>query len=260
MDFNMENKVVIVTGGSSGLGKAIAGAFHDEGAIVVVNGRNQSKIEEAVAGIGSRAHGIVADLTKIEDCEKLYSFASEFGPVEYLVNNIGIFESVDFFEIKDERWFEFFDVNVMTGVRISRIALRDMLKRNSGSIVFISSDAAVKSIGWMAHYSMSKSAQLGVSRALAELTKGTNVRVNTLMPGPSATDSVRTYFQEMADQKQSTVEDVLKNYFIESEPSSLLQHLIDPKDLGRAVVSLATNPIANGSAQRCEGGVIRSAF
>ncbi len=259
MDFGLNGKVVVVTGGSDGIGKAIAKVFHEEGAIVVINGRDKEKLDAARAEIGANAQGISADLTLPADVTKLVDFAKGFGPIEYLVNNIGIFESKDFFEIGDDRWAEFFDVNVMTGVRMSRLVLKEMLERDSGSIVFISSDAAIKSIPWMAHYSMTKSAQLGVSRALAEITKGTNVRVNSYLPGPTATDSVMTYMGGIAEQQGKTVEEVIDGYFTGEEPSSLYRRLIDPAFHGRAIVALATNPAINGSAQRGEGGIVRSA-
>lgn len=260
MDYQIARKVVIVTGGNDGIGKAIAKTFHEEGAIVVISGRDADKTNRAAAEIGDNAHGIAADATTSEGVEKLVSFARGFGPIEFLVNNIGIFESQDFFEIGDARWQEFFDVNVMSGVRMSRAVLKDMLGRDSGSIVFIASDAAIKSIGWMVHYSMSKSAQLGVSRALAEVTKGTGVRVNSYLPGPTATDSVMTYMAGIAEQEAKTVDEVVANYFVVNEPTSLYRKLIDPSFHGRAVVALATNPAMNGTAQRGEGGIIRSAF
>jgi NAD(P)-dependent dehydrogenase (short-subunit alcohol dehydrogenase family) len=260
MDYGLTNQVVIVTGGATGIGKAIAKAFHDEGAIVVTNGRDESKLKQALADIGERAHGIQADLTKSEDAQALFDYALRFGPIEHLVNNIGIFESRDFFEFDDARWRDYFEFNIMTGVRMSRLVLRHMLDRNSGSIIFISSDAAVKAIPWMVPYSMTKAAQLGLARALAEMTKGTKVRVNTLMPGPTATESVREYFGQIAEQKGVTLEEVVTNYFKQEEPSSLLQTLIDPAYHGRAALALATNPAINGSVLRCEGGIVRSSY
>jgi NAD(P)-dependent dehydrogenase (short-subunit alcohol dehydrogenase family) len=260
MDYGLTNQVVIVTGAATGIGKAIAKAFHDEGAIVVTNGRDEAKLKQALVDIGERAHGIRADLTKGEDNRTLFEFALTFGPVEYLVNNIGIFESKDFFKFDDARWFEYFDYNIMTGVRMTRLVLRQMLDRNSGSVLFISSDAAVKAIPWMVPYSMTKAAQLDLARALAEITKGTKVRVNTLMPGPTATESVRTYFGQIAEQKGVSIDEVVTNYFKENEPSSLIQTLIDPASHGRAAVALMTNPAINGSTMRCEGGIVRSSF
>jgi NAD(P)-dependent dehydrogenase (short-subunit alcohol dehydrogenase family) len=260
MDYGLQGKVVIVTGGSSGIGKAIAKAFHAEGAVVVINGRDKAKLDAATREIGERAHGMVADLTRQADVDRLNEFGEKLGPIEFLINNIGIFESKDFFQITDERWREFFEANVMTGVRMSRAVLKNMLARDSGSIVFISSDAAIKSNPWMAHYSMTKSALHGVARALAEITKGTNVRVNTFMAGPTATDSVKDYMAGIAAQSGKTTEEVISNYFQDNEPSSLIQRLIDPSVHGRAVVALAANPAMNGTSQRCEGGIIRSAF
>jgi len=260
MDVGVKGKVVVITGGNDGIGKAIAKAFADEGAIVAISGRNEEKVENAAKEIGGSAHGVVADATTPEGVAAIVKAATAFGPIEYLVNNIGIFASENFFEIDDERWQEFFDVNIMGSVRMCRTVLKEMLARDSGSIVFISSDAGIKSIPWMVHYSMTKSAQLGMSRALAEVTKGTNVRVNSYLPGPTATDSVKAYMAGIAEQEGKPVDEVISNYFDKNEPSSLYRRLIDPKWHGRAVVALATNPAINGTAQRGDGGVVRTAF
>ena len=260
MDYELSGKVVVVTGGATGIGKAIARAFHDEGAIVVTNGRNEDKLNAALVDIGERAHGVKADLTKPEDNQALFDYARGFGSIEVLVNNIGIFESRNFFEFDDADWQQYFDFNIMTGVRMSRLVLRHMLDNDSGAILFISSDAAIKAIPWMVPYSMTKAAQLGLARALAEITKGTKVRVNTLMPGPTATESVREYFGQIAEQKGVTLDEVVSNYFREEEPSSLLQGLIDPAWHGQAAVALAMNPAINGSVLRCEGGIVRSSY
>jgi NAD(P)-dependent dehydrogenase (short-subunit alcohol dehydrogenase family) len=256
----LKDKVVVVTGGATGIGKAIAQAFHDEGAIIVTNGRNEDKLKAALVDIGERAHGVKADLTKPEDNQALFDYARGFGSIEVLVNNIGIFESRNFFDFGDADWQQYFDFNIMTGVRMSRLVLRQMLDNDSGAILFISSDAAIKAIPWMVPYSMTKAAQLGLARALAEITKGTQVRVNTLMPGPTATESVREYFGQIAEQKGVTLDEVVSNYFKEEEPSSLLQGLIDPAWHGQAAVALAMNPAINGSVLRCEGGIVRSSY
>lgn len=258
MNFDIEGKVVVVTGGSSGIGLAIAQAFHAEGATVVINGRDHVKLAAACRDIGVNAHGIVADLTNPGGTEVLYKFATSIGPVEFLVNNIGRFDVEDFFEISDERWHEYFEANVMTGVRITRKALKDMLDRNSGSVVFISSEAALRSIPHMSHYSLTKTAQLGLSRALAEMTRGTRVRVNAYIPGPTATDSVKEYFGGMATERGTTFEAVTTGFFKDDQPGSLIQRLIDPAMHGRAVVQLATNWAMNGTAQRGDGGAVHS--
>ena len=146
----------------------------------------------------------------------------------------------------------------MTGVRITRLVLREMLARNSGGVVFISSEGAIRSIPHMAHYSTTKTAQLGLSRALAELTRGTSVRVNAYVPGPTATHSVKTYFEGMAKDRGVSFDEVMQGFFKDDQPGSLIRRLIDPAMHGRAVVQLATNWAMNGTAQRCDGGAVHS--
>ncbi|MGJ7037451.1 NAD(P)-dependent dehydrogenase (short-subunit alcohol dehydrogenase family) [Shinella sp. BE166] len=260
MDFGINGKIAIVTGGATGIGYAIAKTFHDEGAVVVINGRDQAKLDKACASIGPRAHGVVADLLTPEGATTLADFAGKLGPVSFLVNNIGVFDVNDFFEVSDERWREYFEHNLMTAIRISRIVLKDMLARNDGSIVFISSEAAIRSIGNMIPYSTTKTAMLGLSRSLAELTRGTNVRVNSYMPGSTATESVETYFADLAAQQGKTVEQALADFYRDVQPSNLTQKLIDPAMHGRGVVQLMTNNAMNGVCHRADGGTIRSIF
>ena len=258
MDLGIAGKVAIVTGGSSGIGLAIAQSFHNEGVSVVINGRDQAKLDAAIAEVGHNCRGVVADLTTAEGAAKLYAFARQSGPVSFLVNNIGRFDVEDFFSISDERWHEYFEFNVMTGIRITRPVLKDMLENNDGSIVFISSEAAVRSIPFMVHYSLTKTAQLGLSRALAEMTRGTGVRVNAYMPGPTATESVKEYFRGIAAERGVSFEDVLTGFFKDDQPGSLIQKLIDPKMHGRAVVQMAANWAMNGTTQRADGGAVHS--
>jgi NAD(P)-dependent dehydrogenase (short-subunit alcohol dehydrogenase family) len=258
MDLGISGKVAIVTGGASGIGKAIAQAFHDEGATVIINGRTQEKLDAACAEIGSNAHGVVADLLTRDGAETLAAFAAEKGPVSFLINNIGVFDVNDFFEVTDERWMEYFDFNIMTAIRITRIVMKDMLARGEGSIVFIASEAAVRSIGNMVPYSTTKSAMLGLSRALAENTRGTGVRVTSYMPGTTATESVQGYFEELAKDQGKSVEQALRDFYRDVQPGNLSQKLIDPAMHGRGVLQLATNTAMNGVCHRADGGTIRS--
>lgn len=260
MDLGVKNKVAIVTGGSSGIGKAIAQAFHDEGATVVINGRDQAKLNAACKDIGPRAHGVVADLLTQAGAQTLADFASGFGHVSFLVNNIGVFDVSDFFEVSDERWFEYFDANLMTAIRITRIVMREMLAKNDGSVVFIASEAAIRSIGNMTPYSTTKSAMLGLSRSLAELTRGTDVRVTSYMPGTTATESVQGYFEGLAAEQGKTVQQCLTDFYRDVQPGNLPQKLIDPAMHGRGVLQLATNTAMNGVTHRADGGTIRSIY
>lgn len=260
MDLGIADKVAVVTGGATGIGRAIADRLHAEGAIVVINGRSRDKLDAACAQIGPNAHGVVADLMSEEGPRELAEFAGRLGPVEYLVNNVGIFDVNDFFALDDERWFQYFDHNVMTAVRITRILMKDMLERNSGSIVFIASEAGIRSIGNMVPYSVTKSATLGLSRSLAELTRGTKVRVNSYMPGTTATESVQSYFASLAAEQGQSMEDFLANFYDTVQPSNLTRTLIDPAMHGRGVVQLMTNTAMNGVCHRADGGTVRSIF
>lgn len=257
MDFGITGKVAIVTGGATGIGRAIAQAFHDEGAIVVINGRNKDKLEAACKDIGPNAHGVVADLLNEEGAQTLFDFASNIGSISFLINNIGVFDVNDFFEVTDARWIEYFQHNLLTGIRITRHVMKDMLTRDDGSIVFISSEAAIRSIGNMIPYSTTKTAVLGLSRGLAETTRGTNVRVTTYMPGSTATESVMGYFEGLAKEQGRSVDEALKEFYNDVQPGNLSRKLIDPAMHGRGVVQLATNTAMNGVTHRADGGTVR---
>ncbi|WP_448955442.1 SDR family NAD(P)-dependent oxidoreductase [Labrys neptuniae] len=258
MDYGLAGKRVLVTGGATGIGRAIAAAFIAEGASVTVSGLLEAEVEAALTALGPAAAGLAGDLTAAGEAERLAAFAGRGGPVDILINNIGAFEVRDFFEITDERWFRYFDINVMAAVRMSRLLLKPMLERGHGSVVFISSESAIKPQPWMAHYGAMKTCLLGLSRALAELTRGTRVTVNAILPGPTNTEAVRAYHQEIASSQGVTREQVVSDYFDQTEPTSLIRRMIEPDEIARSVVHLAASPSLNGMAMRAEGGTIRA--
>lgn len=258
MDYQLVGKTALITGGATGIGKAIAQRFIMEGARVVISGLHEKEVAEALAELGDHAQGMVADLTEEGAAERLVALAIEAGPIDFLINNVGIFEVRDFFETDDAQWFHYFNVNVMSGVRMTRLVMKAMLDRGHGSIVFISSESAVKPQPWMVHYGAMKTCLLGVSRALAELTKGTAVRVNSILPGPTSTDAVKRYHREIAEQKGVSTQQVVQDYFDDTEPTSLIRRMIEPDEVASSVLHLAASPALNGMAMRMEGGTIRS--
>lgn len=258
MDYGLKGRHALVAGGATGIGFAVAEAFVAEGAHVTVGGLDAGEVVTAVSRLGPATRGLAGDLTRGEDARELYDFAVSAAPVDFLINSVGIFAVHDFFDIPDEEWFRYFDVNVMTAVRMSRLALRDMLDRGEGSIVFISSESGVKPQAWMAHYGAMKTCLLGVSRALAELTRGTAVRVNAILPGPTNTEAVQHYHDEIAAGRGISRSEVVEDYFDTTEPTSLIRRMIEPKEVARSVLHLAASPHLNGMAMRAEGGTVRA--
>ena len=258
MDYAIRGKHALITGGATGIGLAIARAFLAEGANVTVSGLDADQVDRALDQLGPAAAGLACDLTAEGQDSALAEFAARRGPVDFLVNSVGIFEVRPFFETTDADWFRYFDVNVMTGVRMARLVLKSMLARGEGSVVFIGSESGVKPQPWMPHYGAMKTCLLGVSRALAELTKGTAVRVNTILPGPTDTDAVRAYHEQIARDRGITRAQVVSDYFDETEPTSLIRRMIAPGEVASSVLHLAASPWLNGMAMRCEGGTIRS--
>lgn len=258
MDLDLKGKTALVTASSGGIGMAIAARLAAEGATTIVNGRSDSSVERAIATIREQAPdshlvGLAADNGTLDGIEQTLARHPE---VDILVINLGIFEEVDFFEITDDQWSQIFEVNVMSGVRLARHYLQRMLDRDSGRIVFISSESGVTPAPEMAHYSMTKTAQLSISRSLAQLTKGTNVTVNSVMPGPTLTPGVeefvgRLFPTEDADAAQ-------RRFMAENRPLSLIQRLIDPTEIANLVAFVASSRAAaiNGAAIRSEGGIV----
>jgi NAD(P)-dependent dehydrogenase (short-subunit alcohol dehydrogenase family) len=261
MDLQLTNKKVFISGSTAGIGYAIAKAFANENAIVYINGRNAEKVSSATNTIkaetgNEQVFGITADLTTEAGFTKL---SQELTDIDILVNNLGIFEPVDFFDSKDEDWTNMFDINVMSGIRLSRFYMRKMLENNWGRVVFISSESGLQIPTEMIHYGMSKTAQLSLTNGLAQLTKGTGVTVNSILPGPTFSEGAERFFSDLAAQGNKTIEEVEHQFFTETRPLSLLQRFISPDEVA-ATVAFVSSPWAaatNGASIRVDGGILK---
>jgi NAD(P)-dependent dehydrogenase (short-subunit alcohol dehydrogenase family) len=262
MRIDLSGKTALVTGSTSGIGHAIAKGFAGAGADVVINGRTQAKVDAAVAAIGkavpgAKVRGVAADVSTSADCEKL---AAALPDVDILINNAGIFEPKGFLDIPDDDWSRFFEVNVMSGVRLSRAYLPGMLKRNWGRIVFISSESALNIPKEMIHYGMTKTAQLAVSRGLAEMTRGSAVTVNSVLPGPTMSEGVEAFVKDIARQNGQSVEEAASQFVKQFRPTSLVQRFATVEEIANMVVYVASKEASatNGAALRAEGGIVQT--
>lgn len=260
MDLKITGKTALVTGSTGGIGFSIAEELAREGAQVIINGRSRQRVDAALADLnkkGGNCQGIVADLGTGDGVKAL---TSSLKNVDILVNNMGIYEPCDFFAISDDDWFRLFEVNVMSGVRLSRHYMPGMLERNWGRIVFISSESGVNIPKEMIHYGFTKSAQLSIGRGLAELTAGTNVTVNSVLPGPTRSEGVEQFVENMSKQKGCSAAEVEMDFFKTIRPSSLIQRFASCEEVAHMVAYVCSDLAAatNGAALRVEGGVIRS--
>ncbi|WP_286177880.1 SDR family NAD(P)-dependent oxidoreductase [Rhodopirellula sp. JC639] len=248
----------MVTASTGGIGLAIATRFAAEGATTIVNGRSESSVNEAMAQIRETASeadlvGLISDNSTPDGIAKTIQTHPD---VDVLVNNLGIFEAVDFFDISDEAWQKIFDVNVMSGVRLARHFFKRMLDRNAGRIIFISSESGVVPSPEMAHYAMTKTAQLALARSLAQLSQGTKVTVNSVLPGPTKTPGVEQFVSELFPSQDWA--EAEKRFMAENRSLSLIQRLIEPEEIANLVAFVAS-PLAaaiNGAALRSEGGIV----
>ena len=261
MDLRLKGKRALVSGSTAGIGLAIASALAGEGARVIVNGRAQPSVDAAVEQIrsttGGEAQGFAGDLTLASAAEDL---ARAHPEVDILVNNLGIFEPKPFEEIPDADWVRFFEANVLSGVRLARLYLPAMRRANWGRIIFISSESAVQIPAEMIHYGMTKTAQLVISRGLAEMTTGTAVTVNAVLPGPTASEGVNKFVDGLAKAKGIDRGSIEHAFFSEGRPTSIIQRFIKPEEIA-ALVAFVCSPLAsaiNGAALRADGGVVRS--
>ena len=260
MNIDLSGKTALVTGSTSGIGHAIAKGLAASGADVVINGRTQDNVNTAVRkldGVGGSVRGIAADVSTATGCKALVAALFD---VDILINNAGIFEPKDFFEIPDEDWARFFDVNVMSGVRLSRAYLQGMIKRNWGRVVFISSESALNIPTEMIHYGMTKTAQLAIARGLAQLTRGTGVTVNSVLPGPTMSEGVETFVKDLAKQNGQSVDEAAANFVKQHRPTSLLQRFASVEEIANMVVYAASKEASatNGAALRAEGGIVNT--
>ena len=262
MNLELAGKVALVTASSGGIGLEIARSLAAEGARVVVNGRTQASVDTAAADI--RAANPGADLVPLAadngTAEGAAATIAALPSVDILVSNLGIYEAVGFFDETDEAWQRLFEVNIMSGVRLARHYLRGMLDRGTGRIVFISSESGVSPAPEMAHYSATKTMQLSISRSLAELTKGTRVTVNSVLPGPTRTPGVEAFIAGIYPGMSQA--DAERRFIAENRPTSLIGRLIDPKEIGDTVAFVCSERASaiNGSCIRAEGGLVRSVF
>ena len=262
MKIDLTGKTALITGSTSGIGHAIAKGLAAAGATVVVNGRTQGKVDAAVAAItkvipGAKVRGVAADVSTAAGCNALVAALPE---VDILINNAGIFEPTGFFDIPDEDWIRFVEVNVMSGVRLSRAYMPGMLRRNWGRIVFISSESALNIPKEMIHYGLTKTAQLALSRGLAEMTRGTAVTVNSVLPGPTMSEGVETFVKDLAKQNGQSVEEAASQFVKQFRPTSLLQRFASVEEIANMVVYISSVEASatNGAALRAEGGIVQT--
>lgn len=261
MDTGLKNKLALVTGSTKGIGFATAKLLHAEGARVIINGRRKPETEEAAKSIGANAYGVAGDVSTLAGVEAFAAKVRKIGEPEILINNAGIFDPKDFFEIPDSEWMRFFEVNVMSGVRLAKIFMPAMLKKNWGRIIFISSESGINTPVEMIHYGMTKTAQLAVSRGLSELTKGTKVTVNSILPGPTMSDGVKTFVKDLGAKTGKTAAEFEKDiFFKEARPGSLIQRFAATEEVANLIVYTASmlSSATNGSALRVDGGIVKS--
>jgi NAD(P)-dependent dehydrogenase (short-subunit alcohol dehydrogenase family) len=262
MDLKLQDKSALVSGSTAGIGLAIAQGLTQEGASVVITGRSEQRLTQAIDKIqqsnpSAKISGVVADLATREGTEQLFR---QVPTIDILVNNLGLYEPKAFSDLSDEDWFNIFEANVLSGVRLSRHYLPGMQERNWGRVIFISSESAVQIPVEMIHYGMTKTAQLAISRGLAETTAGTGVTVNAVLPGPTRSEGVEGFLEQMAKERSVDVATVETEFFQSLRPTSLLKRFATTEEVAAMVVYLCS-PLAsatNGAALRVDGGVVRS--
>jgi NAD(P)-dependent dehydrogenase (short-subunit alcohol dehydrogenase family) len=263
MDLQLTGKVALITGSTAGIGYAIAAALAREGARVIINGRTQRGVDAALANLqpiaAVAARGFAGDLSTETAAQAI---VQEFPDVEILVNNLGIFEAKPFEEIPDADWRRLFEVNVLSGVRLARLYLPGMRRRDWGRIIFISSESAIQIPIEMIHYGMTKTAQLAVARGLAEAVAGTGITVNSILPGPTRSRGVVDFVEALAKTQGVSPAQIERDFFKNVRPTSLIKRFATPEEVA-SLVAYVASPLAaatTGAALRVDGGVVKSAI
>ncbi len=264
MSASLSGQTAIVSGSTAGIGYAIAEELAGHGAAVIVNGRTQARVDAALAALaqavpGASLRGVAADLSTAAGAATLIAQVAQ---ADILINNVGIFEPRAFADIGDADWQRLFDANVMSGVRLSRHYLPGMIERNKGRVVFISSESALQIPAEMIHYGMTKSAQIAIASGMAQLTRGSAVTVNSVLAGPTRSEGVGTFVEQLAQQEGISAAEFEKKFFETIRPTSLLRRFIEPVEIARFVAFVASPAASaiNGAALRAEGGLVLSAF
>lgn len=262
MNLGISDRHAFISGSTAGIGFAIAAALAKEGARVTLNGRSEARVDHAIAALreqhpDARVDGVVADLGTEAGAKTLLA---ALPAVDILVNNLGIFEPKPFLEIPDEDWRRFFDVNVLSGVRLTRAYLPAMLEKSWGRVVFISSESGVQIPSEMIHSGMTKTAQIAIARGIAESIAGSGVTVNSILPGPTNSEGVGGFLSDLARAKNVDVAEIEREFFRTTRPTSLIQRFATVEEVASLVayVCSAAASATTGSALRVDGGVVRA--
>lgn len=258
MNIDLSQRKALVTGSTAGIGLAIAKGLHNAGAHVVINGRTQDRVDSALSQFSSKTklEGIAADVGTIEGCHNIFL---KHPAVDILINNAGIFSPIPVFDINDNEWRNFFELNVMSGIRLSRYYIPKMISNGWGRNVFISSESAVQIPQEMVHYGMTKTSQLALSRGFAEASSGSGVTVNSVLPGPTLTEGVEKFVRELITDDNLSLADASRQFINKERPTSLLQRMATAEEVANLVVYLSSDQASatTGAALRVDGGVLR---
>ncbi|KVV16340.1 SDR family NAD(P)-dependent oxidoreductase [Flavobacterium sp. TAB 87] len=262
MDLKLKGKRAFISGSTQGIGFAIAQQLLEEGVSVTINGRQKLKTEQAKSKLQNQfpdadISAIAADFANKEDIENLLQKLTD---IDILINNVGIFEMEEFQNIQDKDWYKYFEINVMSSVRLSRKLLPSMQDNNWGRIIFISSESGVNVPENMIHYGMTKAAISAIANGLSKLTKGTEITVNTVLGGPTYSDGVATVVEQIAGAQNLEIEQMKDVIIQQSNPHILLQRFINPNEIAN-LVSYLSSPLSiatNGASLRADSGVLKT--